>query len=66
MAPFNLLGVDTPVAEAFSYHGMDWAAQIVSAGAIVGTAGTCFTSMVGQNRIFLSMARDVFTPLGLV
>ena len=51
--------MDTPVADAFVANNMEWAAQIVSAGAIFGTCGSAFTCMVGQNRIFYNMARDV-------
>lgn len=59
MAPFTVLGPDTPVTDAFMYNNMLWAGKVISFGAILGTAASTFTCMSGQIRIFLSMARDV-------
>src|SRR6266496_2700305 len=58
----NLLGTAEPLATAFSARGINWAAGIISLGAVVATTSVLFVFQLGQPRIFFSMARDGLLP----
>ncbi|KAH3768107.1 amino acid permease [Pelomyxa schiedti] len=58
MAPFTELGDTTVISTAFQLVGMDWAAKIVSFGALFGTSAAVFVVLLGQSRIFFRIARD--------
>jgi len=47
-----------PIALAFQIKDMNWAAKIISFGSIFALTTATFTSLWGQPRIFLSIARD--------
>lgn len=50
------------LADIFTYHGQHWAAFIVTIGAICGLTSVTLVTMMGQPRIFMSMARDGLLP----
>ena len=52
------LGTAEPLATAFSGRGINWAAGVVSFGAVVATTSVLFVFQLGQPRIFFVMARD--------
>jgi APA family basic amino acid/polyamine antiporter len=56
------LGTAEPLATAFSSRGINWAAGIISLGAVVATTSVLFVFQLGQPRIFFSMARDGLLP----
>ena len=56
------LGTAEPLATAFSARGINWAAGIISLGAVVATTSVLFVFQLGQPRIFFSMARDGLLP----
>lgn len=62
MTPWNRLGSAEPLAIAFSELGLDWAAGIISFGAIIATTSVLFVFQLGQPRIFFAMARDGLLP----
>ncbi len=62
IVPYHLLGVPEPLALAFSYLKMDWAAGIVSLGAVVATTAVLLVFQLGQPRIFFAMSRDGLLP----
>lgn len=62
MVPFNLLNNAAPVTFALQAVGANWAASIVSFGAIFGLTSVLLTSLFGQTRIFFSMSRDGLIP----
>ena len=62
MVPWNELGVPDPLAVAFSRIGLDWAALLISVGAVVATTAVLLVFQMGQPRIFFSMARDGLLP----
>ena len=62
MAPYQELGTDAPVADAFKAFELDWVAAIVYAGAIVAIINTVMILMLGQSRVFFAMARDRLLP----
>ncbi|MFN8058248.1 MAG: amino acid permease [Vicinamibacterales bacterium] len=62
LTPWNQLGTAEPLATAFSARGMDWAAGIISLGAVFATTSVLVVFQLGQPRIFFSMARDGLLP----
>jgi APA family basic amino acid/polyamine antiporter len=61
--PYNLLGTPKPVATALeTYPSLLWLKTIVEIGAIAGLSSVILVMMVGQPRIFYTMARDGLIP----
>ena len=58
--PFDdLKGQDAPLAVALSEGaGFDWAANIISLGALVAITSVVLTLLYGQSRILFAMSRD--------
>ncbi|MCX6874739.1 MAG: amino acid permease [Verrucomicrobia bacterium] len=55
-------GVADPLAKAFADRGMNWAAGIISFGAVFATTSVLLVFQLGQPRILFSMARDGLLP----
>ena len=62
MAPFEELGSEVPVADAFAGLDLPTVASIVYIGALVATANTVLILMLGQTRVGFAMARDRLLP----
>jgi APA family basic amino acid/polyamine antiporter len=62
MLPSPQLDTAEPLATAFSGIGMNWAAGIISLGAVFATTSVLVVFQLGQPRIFFSMARDGLLP----
>ncbi len=62
IVPYQLLNVAEPLALAFSYLDLTWAAGIVSFGAVIATTAVLLVFQMGQPRIFFAMARDGLLP----
>ena len=62
MVPWNQLATAEPLATAFSAIGLNWAAAIISLGAVFATTSVLVVFQLGQPRIFFSMARDGLLP----
>jgi basic amino acid/polyamine antiporter, APA family len=62
LLPWKQLGTAEPLATAFSALGMNWAALIISLGAVFATTSVLVVFQLGQPRIFFSMARDGLLP----
>jgi APA family basic amino acid/polyamine antiporter len=62
MVPYQKLGVPDPVAYALASVGVNWAAGIVSLGAIAGLTSVLLVMIFGQTRIFFAMSRDGLLP----
>ena len=62
LLPWNQLATAEPLATAFSALGLNWAAAIISAGAVFATTSVLVVFQLGQPRIFFSMARDGLLP----
>jgi APA family basic amino acid/polyamine antiporter len=62
--PFERLdGVEAPLATVMSEGaGYEWAANIISIGALVAITSVCLTVMYGQTRIMFAMSRDGLVP----
>ncbi|MFC5291007.1 APC family permease [Actinokineospora guangxiensis] len=50
------------LATAFSLNGVDWAAQIISVGALAGLTTVVMVLMLGQTRVLFAMSRDGLLP----
>jgi APA family basic amino acid/polyamine antiporter len=57
--------VNAPVAYALSVIGQDWAAYLVSAGAVAGITSVLLVMLMSQPRIFFAMSRDGLLPQGV-
>ncbi len=62
MVPWTQLDTAEPLATAFSNLGMNWAALVVSVGAVLATTSVLLVFQLGQPRIFFSMGRDGLLP----
>jgi len=62
MLPSAELATAEPLAKAFSANGINWAAGIISFGAVVATTAVLLVFQMGQPRIFFSMSRDGLLP----
>lgn len=54
--------LNAPVAYALSVIGQEWAAGLVSAGAVAGITSVLLVMLLSQPRIFFSMSRDRLLP----
>ncbi|KAL8129483.1 hypothetical protein V2J09_018638 [Rumex salicifolius] len=62
LVPYNDMDEDTPISSAFSEYGMQWAAYIVTTGAVMALCATLLGSLLPQPRILMAMARDGLLP----
>ncbi|KAJ4828189.1 Carnitine O-acetyltransferase mitochondrial [Turnera subulata] len=62
LVPYFAMDPDTPISSAFASHGMQWAAYIVTAGAVMALCSTLMGSILPQPRILMAMARDGLLP----
>jgi APA family basic amino acid/polyamine antiporter len=64
--PYDKLdGQDAPLAFALQQLGFDWAANLISLGALIAITSVVLTVLYGQTRIMFAMARDGLLPRGL-
>jgi APA family basic amino acid/polyamine antiporter len=62
IVPYDRLNVPDPIAVGIDAIGMAWLAPIVKLGAILGLTSVILVTLLGQPRIFYSMARDGLLP----
>jgi len=63
LIPFRVLNVPDPLALAIdSTPASGWFSPIVKGGAILGTTAVILVMMLGQTRVFYSMAHDGLLP----
>jgi APA family basic amino acid/polyamine antiporter len=55
-------GEDANLATAFEANGVDWAATVISIGALAGLTTVVIVLMLGQTRVLFAMARDGLMP----
>jgi APA family basic amino acid/polyamine antiporter len=60
--PWQELGVADPLPKALAFIQLDWAAGVVSFGAVVAMTAVLLIFQYGQPRIFFSMSRDGLLP----
>jgi APA family basic amino acid/polyamine antiporter len=57
--------INAPVGYALSVINKDWAAGLVSAGAVAGITSVLLVMLLSQPRIFFAMSRDQLLPPGV-
>jgi basic amino acid/polyamine antiporter, APA family len=57
--------LNAPVGYALAVINKDWAAGLVSAGAVAGITSVLLVMLMSQPRIFFSMSRDQLLPAGV-
>ncbi|BAT83422.1 cationic amino acid transporter 9, chloroplastic isoform X2 [Vigna umbellata] len=62
MVPYNLLGEDAPLAEAFTSKGLKFVSVLISIGAVAGLTTTLLVGLYVQSRLYLGLARDGLLP----
>jgi APA family basic amino acid/polyamine antiporter len=62
LIPWDRLNVADPLAVALQYVHAEWAAGILSLGAVAAMTSVLLVFQLGQARIFMSMARDGLLP----
>ncbi|BBY43729.1 amino acid permease [Mycolicibacterium celeriflavum] len=58
-------GEKANLATAFSVNGIDWAAKVISIGALAGLTTVVIVLVLGQTRVLFAMSRDGLFPRGL-
>ena len=53
------------LATAFSINGVNWAAKVISVGALAGLTTVVMVLVLGQSRVLFAMSRDGLLPRGL-
>jgi APA family basic amino acid/polyamine antiporter len=62
MVPLDQIDISAPVAKAFVSHGLTFAANLISAGAVAGLTSVLLVLLLGQSRVFFAMSRDGLLP----
>ena len=62
MVPAADIDVQAPFAVAFRDRGMPWAESLISFGAVAAITTALLSSLMGQPRVYMAMARDGLLP----
>ncbi len=62
IVPYALLDVPDPIAVAADRAGLGWMSRLIKLGAIAGLSSVILVMLLGQSRVFYSMARDGLLP----
>ena len=62
IVPYRELDVPDPIAVAADRAGLGWMATLIKIGAIAGLTSVILVMLLGQSRVFYSMARDGLLP----
>ncbi len=62
VVPYGQLDVPDPIAVAADHAGMGRMGQLIKLGAIAGLSSVILVMLLGQSRVFYSMARDGLLP----
>jgi APA family basic amino acid/polyamine antiporter len=62
VVPYTQLDVPDPIAVAADCAGMGWMGRLIKFGAIAGLSSVILVMLLGQSRVFYSMARDGLLP----
>ena len=65
MVSYDELDPTAALANAFAFHGQDWMATVIAAGAVAGLITVVLTLMIGATRLIFAMSRDALLPMGL-
>jgi basic amino acid/polyamine antiporter, APA family len=59
---YTRLNVPDPIAVAADAAGLGWMSSVIKLGAIAGLSSVILVMLLGQSRVFYSMARDGLLP----
>jgi APA family basic amino acid/polyamine antiporter len=62
MVPTKAIDIEAPLAAAFVARGLNFAAGIISIGAVAGLTSVLLVLLLGQSRIFYAISRDGLLP----
>jgi APA family basic amino acid/polyamine antiporter len=62
VVPYAQLDVPDPIAVAADRAGLNWMGRLIKLGAIAGLSSVILVMLLGQSRVFYSMARDGLLP----
>jgi APA family basic amino acid/polyamine antiporter len=62
IVPYMQLNVPDPIALGIDATGLRWLSPLIKVGAILGLGSVVIVGLLGQSRIFLTMARDGLLP----
>jgi len=62
LVPYYAMDPDTPISSAFAGHGIQWAAYLITLGAVMALCSVLLGSLLPQPRILMTMARDGLLP----
>ncbi|KAL6513569.1 Cationic amino acid transporter 9, chloroplastic [Orobanche gracilis] len=62
MVPYQYLGEDAPLAEAFTSRGLKYVSILISFGAVAGLTTTLLVGLYVQSRLYLGLGRDGLLP----
>lgn len=62
IVPYDTLNVPDPIALGIDAIGMKWLAPIIKLGVVLGLTSVILVLLLGQPRIFYTMARDGLLP----
>src|SRR5213595_3974601 len=62
VVPYKELNVPDPIAVAADRAVMGWMGSLIKFGAIAGLSSVILVLLLGQSRVFYSMARDGLLP----
>src|SRR5881409_1299746 len=62
IVPYLQLDVPDPIAVAADHAGVGWMGRLIKFGAIAGLSSVILVMLLGQSRVFYSMARDGLLP----
>jgi APA family basic amino acid/polyamine antiporter len=62
IVPYAQLDVPDPIAVAADHAGLGWMGKLIKLGAIAGLSSVILVMLLGQSRVFYSMARDGLLP----
>ncbi|CAM2939528.1 amino acid permease [Skermania piniformis] len=62
MVPYTELSGQSTLATAFEIHGVTWAKNVISVGALAGLTTVVTVLYLGQTRVLFAMARDGLMP----
>ncbi|XP_075492686.1 cationic amino acid transporter 9, chloroplastic isoform X1 [Primulina tabacum] len=62
MVPYQYLGEDAPLSEAFTSKGLKFVSVLISFGAVAGLTTTLLVGLYVQSRLYLGLGRDGLLP----
>jgi len=62
VVPYQQLDVPDPIAVVADRAGLGWMGKLIKLGAIAGLSSVILVMLLGQSRVFYSMARDGLLP----